>query len=119
MKIAVAKNGTHVSAHFGHCEGFEVVEVKSDAVQVKTFLKNPGHQPGFLPQFLSETGIQVIIAGGMGAMAQNLFKDQGIEVVISEADTIENVIQQYLEGNLQSTDAVCDHHSHADSCGEH
>lgn len=119
MKIAIAKQGESVSAHFGHCDGFEVFEVESAEVATRNFVANPGHTPGFLPKFLAEAGVEVIIAGGMGAMAQNLFKEQEIAVIISNQETVTSAIDKYLEGTLKSTDSVCDHHSNADSCGGH
>lgn len=109
-KIAIAKQGEIVSAHFGHCDGFEIFEVNSAKVAGRNFVANPGHTPGFLPKFLSEAGVEVIIAGGMGAMAQNLFKEQDIEVIISTEETVESAIDKYLEGSLESTNSVCDHH---------
>ena len=119
MKIAVAAQGEYVSPHFGHCEGFMVYETENRDIKEKNLVENPGHQPGFLPKFLAEAGVKVIIAGGMGSMAQNLFKEQEISVIISNQETVTSAIDKYLEGTLESTDSVCDHHSNADSCGGH
>ena len=49
MKIAVANDGNYVSQHFGHCEGFNLYFIESNAVTYKRFVPNPGHKPGFLP----------------------------------------------------------------------
>ena len=53
--------------------------VISDIARILTFMRrdehsvlsensvpNPGHRPGFLPNFLGDMGAEVIIAGGMG-----------------------------------------------------
>lgn len=73
MRIAVAAEGTRVSDHFGHCEGFMMYESDGGKVDAGRFLSNPGHQPGVLPVFLKEKGADVVIAGGMGERAQMLF----------------------------------------------
>lgn len=119
MRIAIAKEGTKVSGHFGHCEGFEIYDLESGKVESNKFLPNPGHQPGFLPKFLSEQKTDLIIAGGMGGSAQNLFKEQNIDVIVGAQGNVEDVINQYINGELTSTKSVCEKHDHEDSCGGH
>lgn len=109
IKIAVAKNGSNVSAHFGHCDGYSVFEIEKGEVVSKDFLAYPGHKPGFLPGFLSENGVNVIIAGGMGASAQELFKQNNICVIVGASGSIEEVIERYAKGLLESDESVCNH----------
>lgn len=45
------------------------------------FVPNPGHRPGFLPVFLVEKGVKVIISGRMGQGAIDIFNEKGIEVI--------------------------------------
>lgn len=118
MKIGIAKEGNVVSAHFGHCEGFEAFDVKNSKVEGRNFIESPGHKPGFLPVFLAEKGINVIIAGGMGATAQDLFKENGIEVIVGVQGNVEDAINEYLKGNLKSTGSVCTEHAHEGHCHE-
>lgn len=119
MKIAVAKDGVNVSGHFGHCEGFQVFHFGTGKITHKEFLENPGHRPGYLPKFLSENGVNVIIAGGMGASAQELFRANNIEVVVGVNGNVENIINQFINGELISSNSVCDDHIHKGSCSEH
>ena len=117
MKIAVASDGQNVSGHFGHCEGFTVYEVKKDKeVCGKNFVQNPGHKPGFLPVFLKDLGTDVIVAGGMGAMAQQLFNENGIEVIVGAQGKCDDVVDSFLKGNLKSTGSVCTEHKHEGHC---
>jgi predicted Fe-Mo cluster-binding NifX family protein len=48
---------------------------------MKEVIPSPGHQPGFLPAWLAEEEVSVIIAGGMGSRAQALLKENCVEVV--------------------------------------
>jgi predicted Fe-Mo cluster-binding NifX family protein len=116
MKIAVAADNNYVSAHFGHCEGFDVYTVEGKEIISKEFLPNPGHRPGFLPVFLKENGVEVIIAGGMGGAAQELFQNNNIKVLTGVQGLCEAAVSQYLEGSLKSTGSICHEHQHEGSC---
>ena len=118
MLIAIAKEGNQVSQHFGHCEGFELVEIKDGKIAGRGTVPNPGHRPGFLPVFLAQKGVKVIISGGMGGSAQNLFAQNGIEVYTGAQGTITDIIDLYLAGTLKSTGGVCHSHSFEGHCGE-
>lgn len=118
MKIAIAKDGRNVSGHFGHCEGFELFHIDTGKIIKRVFLENPGHKPGFLPKFLSDNGTNVIISGGMGSSAQQLFQTCGIEVVVGVQGDLETAIEQFMHGKLSSTHSVCNEHAHKGSCGE-
>ncbi len=119
MKIAVATDNNMVSGHFGHCEGFTIFETEDKKISGKDIIENPGHKPGFLPKFLAEQKVNVIIAGGMGETAQEIFKDNGIEVVVGASGDTEKAAQEFLDGKLKSTESICTEHQHAGECGPH
>ena len=118
MKIAIASEGKYVSGHFGHCEGFTFYEVDEDKVIKKEFKQNPGHRPGFLPDFLNELGVNVVISGGMGQTAQQLFAQNNINVIIGAEGYCDDAIQQYLKNELKSTGSICREHQYEDHCHE-
>lgn len=118
MKIAVASEGKMVTEHFGHCEGFAIFVAEDNQIKSKEFIPNPGHKPGFLPNFLNEKGVNVIISGGMGGGAVEIFNEHGIEVVTGASGNAESAANNYLQGNLKSSGSVCHEHQHADECGE-
>ncbi len=109
MKIAIATDNGSVSAHFGHCTGFTIYDIENAAVAAKDFLQNPGHEPGFLPVFLRDHKVEVIIAGGMGSRAQTLFSENNIKVIVGATGAAEDAIGAYLSGSLQSSESFCDH----------
>jgi len=101
-----------VSMHFGHCEEFALYEVNEDDKSIlgKTAHKPPAHEPGVLPRWLHELGANVIITGGMGQRAQQLFAQNGISVVLgAPAESPEQIATAYLNGTLQAGENVCDH----------
>lgn len=116
MKIAIACEGKYVSGHFGHCEGFTIYELEEGKALEKKFEANPGHRPGFLPVFLKDLGVNVIIAGGMGETAQQLFYENGIEVYVGVHGLCDDAIQRFINGTLKSTGSVCTEHAHEGHC---
>jgi predicted Fe-Mo cluster-binding NifX family protein len=112
MRIAVATNNGKVSGHFGHCEGFTVYDVKDNEVQSHEFLNSPKHQPGVLPKFLADNNVNIIMAGGMGAKAQQIFNSENIEVVVGVTGDLESVMTEYLNGKIESTESICTDHAH-------
>ena len=100
MKIAVAAEGDKVSLHFGKCPEFRVFHVEGGKVQALETLRNPGDEPGAIPDFLAEHGVSVVIAGGMGPRAEKLLKDSGIQVVTGVLGPVDDIVKSYLEGSL-------------------
>ena len=116
MKIAVASEGNIVTGHFGHCENFNIYTVENGAVVKAESIPNPGHRPGFLPVFLHELGVTVIISGGMGSGAVEIFNEKGIEVITGAVGEAEAMAKAYIKGELKSGGGVCGEHRHKNEC---
>lgn len=112
MRIAVACEGKTITGHFGHCENFTYFDTENGKIVSTQTVKNPGHRPGFLPKFLKENGVNVIISGGMGGGAVDLFNEYNIEVIIGATGDAEKAAIDYLNGNLKSTGSICHEHNH-------
>ena len=82
MIIAISTDSGFVSAHFGRCPSFTIAEIIEGKVLKIEELSNPGHHPGFLPNFLAERGVKYIICGGMGGRAQGLFSEKEISLIV-------------------------------------
>ncbi len=117
MKIAVASEKDMVTEHFGHCENFCIFESINDEIVKSESIPNPGHKPGFLPNYLNDRGVNVIISGGMGGGAIEIFNEKGIEVIVGAKGLAKEAAQCYLRGELKSTGSVCHEHQHQDECG--
>jgi len=117
MKIAVASEGSMVTGHFGHCENFNIFEAQGGKIVSEASIPNPGHRPGFLPNFLHELAVNVIISGGMGGGAVEIFNEKGIEVITGASGAAGEVVLLYLQGKLKSSGSVCHEHQHHDTCG--
>jgi len=111
MKIAIPLADGRLCSHFGHCEQFALVETdEQNNILSKTLLTPPPHEPGVLPAWLGEQGASVIIAGGMGTRAQQLFAQNRITVVVgAPTEQPEQLVAEYLSGVLETGSNVCDH----------
>ncbi len=117
MKIAISTESGYVSAHFGRCPAYTLIKIENGHIVGREEIPNPGHQPAFLPQYLSEKGVNVIIAGGMGPRAQGLFAEKNIETIIGVQGSIDDVIDKYLRQELEAGQDLCDHGSgHQEPC---
>ncbi len=111
MKIALPVADGQLCLHFGHCQAFAVVEVDENNNIVGTeMLTPPPHQPGVLPPWVADQGVSLVIAGGMGGRAINLFNEVGVEVIVGAPPAPpEKLVSDYLAGNLQTGSNACDH----------
>ena len=108
--FAIPTINKKLCAHFGHCENFALVETMDDQIIQVDYIQPPEHQPGTYPKFLASHGVHVIIAGGLGVKAQDLFVQNNIEVFIGvNSDLPEALVEQYLQDQLQSGQNLCDH----------
>lgn len=111
MKFAIPTHEKKLCLHFGHCEAFAIIDTdEGNSIISEQFLNPPAHEPGVFPKWLSEMGVHVVIAGGMGMRAINLFSQNGIKVVTgAQPGSPKSIVEQYLSGTLQTGANACDH----------
>ena len=110
--IAIPIADGKLCSHFGHCEQFVFFEVDLAKRQVTGSRRAtpPPHEPGVLPRWLHGEGANMIIAGGMGRRAQDLFAHHGVHVLVgASASDPEEVVQNYLADKLTTAENPCDH----------
>jgi predicted Fe-Mo cluster-binding NifX family protein len=114
-KFAVPVSEGKLTEHFGHCREFAIVEADENSILKKEILVPPPHEPGVLPEWLGKMGTDVVIAGGMGQRAAELFTQAGITVVTgAPSQSPESLVMSYLNNALTSTQNYCEggDHSH-------
>ena len=119
LKIAVASEEKMVAGNFGHCSNFNIFDVEDGKIVKEESIANPGHKPGFLPNFLNDMGVKVVISGGMGGGAIEIFNEKNIEVITGATGEAKAAVEAYVAGNLKSTGSVCNKHEHHGECGNH
>ncbi len=107
VKFAISTDGDFVSAHFGRCPSFTLVEADNAQVTSKEVIANPGHHPGFLPEFLHKQDVTAIICGGMGQRARVLFEQKAIQAITGCEGSVDEAIDAFVKGKLESRDNPC------------
>src|SRR6056297_13573 len=113
-KIAVPTNGGNVAQHFGRCPQYTIFEVEGCDISSARLINNPGHQPGYLPKYLGDMNVDIVLAGGMGRKAFDLFKQNNIEVVTGASGSVKDSVEAYLNNELDTESDICDHGDHPD-----
>jgi predicted Fe-Mo cluster-binding NifX family protein len=110
MKFAVPLAEGKLATHFGHCKEFAFVNVEDGEISGTEIQIPPPHEPGVLPKWLGENGVNIVIAGGMGARAVGLLRENQIEVQTG-APSLEPeiLVRQYLNNELVTGQNLCDH----------
>lgn len=102
-----------IGQHFGHCDIYTVVDVVNGAVTIVGTLPNVPHQQGgcMAPvNHLSENGVTLLIAGGMGMRPLVGFNQVGIQVFYGgQAANVGEAVDALLAGKLQefTSDQTC------------
>jgi predicted Fe-Mo cluster-binding NifX family protein len=107
MRIAISTDGAFVSAHFGRCPTFTIVEINNGEIIKQEIVANPGHQPGFIPQFLHQKGVECIVCGGMGRRATGFFSEYGIQTILGVSGRIDDTLEKLKKGELESGESLC------------
>lgn len=122
MIIAIPTDGQRLSQHFGRCQTYTLFNVDGEtgAIESERSVIPPAHQPGVLPAWVAEVGGTVVITGGMGPKAIQLFEQRGIEVVLGAPSVPPlEAVESFLRGDLQTGESSCSHGDHANEEGHH
>jgi predicted Fe-Mo cluster-binding NifX family protein len=109
MRVAISTDGDMVGAHFGRCQAYTLVDIEEGKVLKQETIPNPGHEPGFLPGYLAERGVNCIVAGGMGPRAHGLFAARRIDTVVGVSGRIADAVEALRKGELEGGESTCDH----------
>ncbi len=112
MIIAIPLEDGKLCQHFGHCAQFALIQVdpSTKTITGRRDVDAPPHEPGLLPNWLAERSVNLIICGGMGPRALELFAQKEIKVVTGASlNEPEKLVLAYLEGELRPGTNICNH----------
>jgi len=122
-QIAVPIHDDQLNQHFGKSRLFRVFSVgDSDAdliAGVRDVSVPPGSACHSIAPALAQAGVNIVLAGGIGAGAVAALRRYGIETVTGLASaSASDLVSAFLTGRLQGTGKLCNHHhEHAHECG--
>ncbi|WP_418950110.1 NifB/NifX family molybdenum-iron cluster-binding protein [Slackia isoflavoniconvertens] len=121
MKIASTYANGEIFQHFGHTQQFKVYEVEDGKIVASKIIGSNGAGHGALAGLLSQSGIDVLICGGIGGGAINALGQAGIEVYAGAAGSPDAAVEALLAGALPKVGKATCHsdHAHSHSCANH
>ncbi len=110
MKIAISSQGDDLSAkldpRFGRASGFIIYDLDTDKYEYISNAENaraPQGAGGQAAQTVARSGADVIISGHIGPKAYAALSGGGMTIYLAQEGTIQEVIQAFKNGKLQST----------------
>ncbi len=123
MRIAVTSENGQVFQHFGHTPEFSIFEIEDQRIAgMKTeSTGDSGHEE--LVRFLADRQVEILLAGGIGAGAQNALAEANIKLVGGVSGDVVEAVGNYLKGTLHPRcDFQCKGHQHGPTshdCAHH
>ena len=113
MKIALPTRENQIDSHFGHCEYFTVFTTDNDKNVIEKIIVDSPEGCGCksnIASVLSDMGVTMMLAGNMGDGAVNVLSANGIGVVRGCSGEVENVVTDWLKGEIKDSQISCSEH---------
>lgn len=111
MKIAVTYDNGNVFQHFGHSEYMKLYEVAEGKIKSSTVVSTNGSGHGALADFLKSKHVDTLICGGIGAGAQNMLANAGIQLFGGVTGSADEAVTALLTDTLSyRPNITCNHH---------
>lgn len=122
MKIAIPVNkNNEVDGHFGHCEFYKIITFDSNKqVENAEIVESPqgcGCKSD-IAFTLADSGVTIMLAGGIGNGAVNKLNSAGIEVIRGCSGNVDVLAENYAAGKITDSGSNCNHHEHNHKHGE-
>lgn len=122
IAIPVTKNN-QLEDHFGQCEfyGVHTISDKNEIIASQSIESEQGCGcKSNIASVLAEKGVSVMLAGGIGAGAINVLNKWNIQVITGCSGNVEDILEQYLNGQIIDSGESClqheHHHGHGHQC---
>ena len=111
MLLAIGLNNEMVSANFGMCNDFRLVEIEDGKVVSTKDIFNDVNTHKQRPPYLKSLGVNALIMGGLGATAYDLLILNGVECIdgkdLSADEALEKFLNQELTDELKGQGPHC------------
>lgn len=112
MKIAVPTIGDQVDQHFGHCEKYSVFTIEGKAITSLEYMASPAGCgcKSNMAATLAQSGVKLLIAGGIGNGAVNVLASNGIKTIKGASGSAQAAVELFLRGELKDAGDICQSH---------
>ena len=93
-----------VSAHFGHCEVFTIIDIEGNKIKRVEILENDADEHNCMQPVsrLSKAKVEALLIGGIGRNPLLGFNQSGIRVYIGASGTVRESVSDFLNGYLRA-----------------
>lgn len=110
-KIALPVTKTQqIDDHFGHCEfyGIYTISKKNEIIDIETLRSEHGCGcKSNIASILSENGVTIMLAGGIGSGAIDVLTHWGIQVIRGCSGNATDIVKQFVEGKIFDSGESC------------
>jgi len=89
-----------VGEHFGRVPTYTLYDTETEQVQVISNSSIHTGGTGYAPELIARAGANIMVCGGLGRRAIDLFEQMGIMVYIGADGTVRNAVQMWKDGQL-------------------
>jgi predicted Fe-Mo cluster-binding NifX family protein len=108
-RVAIPISKSELSEFFGQCNHYEIFEIEKEIVNRRTVEIPSGIDVTQLPKWLKELGVSDVIAYKVDKKIISLFASNKVNLFVGIAKkTPENLIDDYLQGTLESDINIID-----------
>ena len=123
MRICIPTSEGRLCGHFGHCDSFTFAEINPETQEILS-IEERVPEEGISCQsasWISEQGVNKVLAGGMGGRPLMMFVQNGVEVVAGCPELpIREVLEKYMANLLETGENACGGEGHDHShCHHH
>ncbi|MDD5456267.1 MAG: NifB/NifX family molybdenum-iron cluster-binding protein [Candidatus Margulisbacteria bacterium] len=111
MRIAITTDGDFVSAHFGQCPAFTIIDIEDNKVKNKQLVPNNAEHGGggcIAVDEILKHKIQHVISGGMGMGAKQKFAAANVNVT-GFTGTVDDAIKAFLTNSTSELSSCKEH----------
>jgi len=119
MKLCIPSSGqdgleSMIGQHFGKVPYFTIIDSETEEVEIVPNTSEHMGGVGVPPEQLSKLGVDIMLCGGLGRKAVQLFENYGIEVYAGAEGTVADAVNAWKNGKLEkaSMNNACQGHGH-------
>ena len=117
MKIVIPtdnKKGIEdtVAEHFGRCLTYTFLNEKGEVVEIIDNASEHMGGVGLPPELMKKYGADILLCGDLGPRALSLCEKLGIDVYVSQAETVKEIFEMWKNNKIKKAGAedVCEQH---------
>lgn len=115
-KIAIpVSDSNQIEDHFGQCKfyGIFTISDNNEIQKIESLESEKGCGcKSDIASLLAQNGASVMLAGGIGSGAINVLNNNNIEVIKGCSGDIEDIVNQFLKGEIVDSGESCSGHGH-------